>query len=157
MRNYLSQMYQGPRSSQEFSDLWMLAEMLDGQLDIAYRHGGKPAVDWLLVHDDACEHALSRIGAQVAYLRSGDRRVYDAIVTSKPPGESDILPSWALEEARTHSTAMWKQDQRVTGKSSPTPAAPAGAGPPRLPPDPKRKVRQRGKFANGDAAATPQK
>ena len=154
VRNYLSQLYKGPRDTQEFCDLWTMAEMIDSSLDIAYRQGGKPAVDWLLLNDDNAEHILSRIGAQVAFLRCGDR-VYDAIVTAKPPGESDLLPSWALQEVRDHSTQVWKQEQRVVARpTAASPVTPAGAA---AAPGAKGKgaVRKRGKFANGGAPATP--
>jgi hypothetical protein len=157
VRNYLSQLYKGPRDTQEFYDLWTLAEMVDTSLDNAYRHGGKPAVDWVLLNDDNTEHSMSRIGAQVAFLRSGDRRVYDAIVTSKPPGESDLLPSWALQEAREHSTQLWKQEKRVEEKPSRTsPVVPPGAA---VTPKGKAKggLRKRGKFTEGGDAAAPSK
>ena len=141
--------------------------MVDGQLDIVYRSAGKPGVDHLLLNNDAIEHALSRIGAQVAFLRSGDRRVYDALATSKPPGQSDIVPAWALEEARTHSTALWKQEQRTTGRNSQPGHGAQPKPPPPRPPPPGGKgagaaaakggARKRGKFADGatGAAASP--
>ena len=160
----MSQLYSGPKDTQEYADLWTLGEMVDGQLDITYRSHGKQGVDYLLLNNDAIAHALSRIGAQVAYLRSGDRRVYDALATSKPPGQSDIVPSWALEEARTHSTALWKQEQRTTGKSSQQRSSQPGITP--IPPEapggkggaaPPKGPRKRGKFADGapGAAAPP--
>ena len=83
---------------------------MDGQLDIAYRSYGVAGVNQVLFYDDTAEHIMSRLGAQIACIRFGDRRVYDAIVTAKPPGESDILPSWALTEARDHSKALCNQE-----------------------------------------------
>ena len=128
VRNYMSQLYGGSRTSQEYYDLWTYAEMVDARLDDAYRSHGLSGVNYLLASDDTLEHMLSRIGAQVAFLQSGDRRVYDALVTSRPPGQSDLVPQWALEEARNHSKSVWQQEQRVTGHSRPSPpTAPSGA------------------------------
>ena len=85
----MSQLYAGLRSSQEYFDLWTYAEMIDSRLGEAYRGHGINGVNYLLTTDDTLEHMLSRIGAQVVFLQSGDRRVYEAIVTSRPPGQSD--------------------------------------------------------------------
>ena len=76
--------------------MWTMRDILDGQLDIAYRGYGVAGVNHVLMYDDKAEHIMSRLGVQIAYIRCAIRRVYDAIVTAKPPGESDILPSWAL-------------------------------------------------------------
>ena len=154
----MSTHYKGSRSSQEFADLWLMSEVLDAKLDEAYRASGVNGVNWVLHNDDLAEHVMARLGAQIAYLRSGDRRLYEAIVTAKPPGESDILPAWCLSEARDHSTALWKQEGRVAGppaKASqprvPQPPVPPDAEP--IAPGPKARVRKRGKFADGGPGA----
>ena len=96
--------------------MWTMGEILDGQLDIAYRGYGVAGVNHVLLYDDNAEHIMLRLGAQIAYIRCGDRRVYDATVIAKPPGESDILLSWALTEARDHSKALYNQECRVSGR-----------------------------------------
>ena len=170
VRAYLSTHYKGGSGTQEYADLWTLAEIIDGMLDAAYRSGGLDAVNYVLWYDDTAEHIMARVGAQIAYLRSGDRRVYNAIITAKPPGESDILPDWALQEARDHSKALYNQECRVAG-SAPAKAprhpavAPPGAAVPAAPnavqPGPKatpRAKRTRGKkepYAAGGAAPSP--
>ena len=159
IRAYLATHYKGSTATQEYADLWTMAEILDGQLDAAYRSYGVNGVNHILLHDDYAEHIMARLGAQIAYLRSGDRRVYDAIVTAKPPGESDILPSWALSDARDHSKAMFNQEGRVTGSSPQRarPARPSTPGDVEVP-QPKAaakpKTRQRGKM-DGAAPKAP--
>ena len=44
---------------------------MDLALVRAYVAGWKPAVDWALLYDDGIEHMIARIGALVAFLRTG--------------------------------------------------------------------------------------
>ena len=144
--------------------MWMMAEVLDARLDEMYRQYGKQGVDWVLMNEDMAEHVMSRIGAQIAYMCCGDRRVYDALVSTKPPGESDIVPAWALSEARDHSKQLFNQECRVQGVQRP--AARAAASPPAAPGQAaaagkagaKPRVRNRGKFRqDGTPPPTPEK
>ena len=94
----------------------MIAENVDIEVDQAYRYGGVPWLNYSLNTSDTLEHGLSRIGAQIAYLRTGDNRMYAELTTSKPPGDSDVLPDWALAAARDQSKALFQQHQRAAGK-----------------------------------------
>ena len=159
IRSYLAQHYKGSMATQKYADLWTMGEILDGQLDNAYRTHGVDGVNHILWYDDLAEHIMARLGAQIAYLRCGDRRVYDAIVTAKPPGESEILPSWALAEARDHSKALYNQECRVSGKAPKEvapklkAASPADAAAPQNT-EPKR-IRKRGKNLPDGAPKAP--
>ena len=62
-----------------------MGKLLDARLDEVYRSHGKPGVDWRLCYEDGAEVIVSRIGAQFVFLRSGDRRAYDAPIIAKPP------------------------------------------------------------------------
>ena len=117
MRNYMASHYPGASGDQQFQDLWALAELIDIRADAEYQAGGVPRLNWALQNDDSLEHMLSRIGGQVAYIRTGDRRVFHALSTSKPPGQSDIVPEWALSEARDHSKQLFNEEFRVAGKA----------------------------------------
>ena len=116
-----------------------MGELLDGQPDIAYRSYGVAGVNQVLLYDDNAEHIMSRLGAQIAYIRCGDRRVYDAIVTATPPRESDILRTWALTEAIDHSKALYNQDA-AADTTVIAPGATAKA----------KGTRKRGQIAEGD-------
>ena len=88
-------------------DLWLIAESVDLVVHSRYLAGGVPAVDYALDHEDALEHQLSRLGAERNYLRTGDYQAYLSVLTSKPAGESDILPAWSVDAARD-TRAMWR-------------------------------------------------
>ena len=94
-----------------------MGEILDGQLDIAYRGYGVAGVNHVLMYDDKAEHIMSRLGVQIAYIRCAIRRVYDAIVTAKPPGESDILPSWAVTRPETTARRSTTRSAMSRGES----------------------------------------
>ena len=130
VRNYMSSHYPGSRGDQQFHDLWALAELTDIRVDAEYQAGGVPRLNGALQNDDSLEHMLSRIGGQVAYIRTGDRRVFDALSTSKPPGQSDIVPEWALSEARDHSKQLFNEELRVSGRvlKQATPVTPSAKG-----------------------------
>ena len=57
--------------------VWLGAEIVDLEVDRAYRAGGVEAGHHELAHNDTLEHLLSELGAQLAYLHTGDRRMYD--------------------------------------------------------------------------------
>ena len=146
-----------------------MAEIVDSQPDQAYRAYGLDGVNRVLLYGDDAEHILVRLASQIAY-----RRICDTIVTANPPGESDILPFYALAGARDHSKARYNQECRVTGTSpakssrlvAEAAAAPAGAAVPQagagITVQPKgtwpKGTRKRGKFAEAGAdtaAASP--
>ena len=87
--------------------------MIDIEADKAYSAGGVPMLQWTLETSDTLEHLLSRLGAEIALLKYGDAQMYADLITSKPPGEADILPSWAVAAARDSSKALHQQQQRL--------------------------------------------
>ena len=105
--------YPGSRQGQEWHDLWNVASSIDMTLELAHRSGGCPGLCQALDADDRIEHWLSRIGAQVAYLRSGDRRVLDHLQSGRAPGDSELLPEWAIDGARSESKSLYLQQGRV--------------------------------------------
>ena len=105
--------FTGSKQGQRYADLWLTAEMIDLEIDRAYQSGGLPAIQWALGYSDTLEHKLARIGAEIAYIRTGDSRMFSDLLTSKPPGASDILPTWAISAARDGVKAGYQQAQRV--------------------------------------------
>ena len=94
-----------------------MAESVDLTLEIAHRQGGYPSVCSALDTDDRLEHWLSHIGAQVGIVFTGDEAMRRALQTSKAPGDSHLLPSWALEEAQSTAKAEFKADQRIRAQA----------------------------------------
>ena len=115
VRLYMSNYYPGEKNGQTFEDLWLAAELVDCELDRAYRIGGLAGVNGALASNDTLEHLLSRIGAQVALARTGDHGMYRSLLTSRPPGQSDILPEWSLTAARDVAKVQHLQQVRVKG------------------------------------------
>ena len=114
-RAYFSAHYTGSRRGRSWQDLWLTCEMVDLEVDKAYTASGLEGVHFALATSDTLEHMLARLGAEIAYLQYRDEGMYQLLLTSKPPGESDILPSWALDVARDQSKALWLQAGRVAG------------------------------------------
>ena len=114
VRCYMSMHYPG-KKDRTYQDLWLTAEMIDLEVDRAYQWGGLPGLQHALATSDSLEHMLSRIGAEIALHRTGDARMFADLLTSKPPGDSDILPTWALNAACDVSKALHQQASRVRG------------------------------------------
>ena len=112
VRSWMTVRYPGKKGGR-YADLYTLAEMVDIGCDAAYQRGGLPALAVHLATDDNVEHMLSRIGAEVALCRSGDITAFQDLLTSRPPGNSDILPHWRLGEARDYSKQLHLQRARA--------------------------------------------
>jgi len=93
--------------------LYTICELIDLQANEAYVAGGLPALEYWLQTSDSAEHMLARIGAEVALIHTGDLRAFHQLLTSRPPGGSDILPQWALTAARDYSKQITAQAERA--------------------------------------------
>ena len=113
IREWLALHYTGSRRGQEWRDLWCTAESVDLTLDAAFRSHSDVGVQHMLDHDDRLEHWMSRIGAQVAWLKTGDATFLDLMQTSRPPGEGHVLPDWAVTAARDQGKSLFQQEGRV--------------------------------------------
>jgi len=107
-------MYRGDKSGQEYKDLWNLAVSTDLTLEREYRDHGFQGVVWALNTDDRLEHWLSRLGAQVTFIRTGDRSVLNAVQSANAPGDGDLLPTWSLEAARAQNKSEFQARQRCS-------------------------------------------
>ena len=103
VREFMTLYYKGPKSGQEFRDLWQVACNIDSTLDIAHKAGaptrqGFAYVEHALQTDDRLEHWLNRISAQISYLRAGkNTALLDALQSGLPPGDDDLAPQWKME------------------------------------------------------------
>ena len=128
-RAFLDSHWQGSKTAgTKFTDLWTFAEAVDLQLGEAHRTGGITAVNWLLSSSDTLEHMLARLGAEFTLQVSGDWTMFQSMLTSKPPGESHLMPEWAVEKARVHSKlehqqAAWLRGEPLNADGEPTGAA----------------------------------
>jgi len=91
----------------------MVAELVDLEVDKAYRAGGIPMLNWTLATNDSLEHLLSRLGAEIVLQRTGDKASYEELVSVKPPGECDVLPERSVVAARDRAKAAYLQSQRL--------------------------------------------
>ena len=114
-RDYLAMHYRGDRKVQEWHDLWSIAQSVDIALEMEHKAGGYSRVCWALDNDNRLEHWLSRIGAQVAHLRTGDQVMLTELQTGLAPGDADILPSYSIEAGRTEGRALYLQQGRIRG------------------------------------------
>ena len=101
-----------PRN-QEFNNQWHSATVADMRLEEADRMGptGK---SYALAHDDQLETLLRQLASAREFKLTGDASAAERILAVKAPGSS-ILPAWLADEARAHSTALWKQGIRTRG------------------------------------------
>ena len=70
-------------------------------------------VNWQLTNDDSLEHMLTRIGAEINYRLTGDYAAYRDLLSCKPPGGADVVPSWRVVESRDLAKALHTQGTRV--------------------------------------------
>ena len=112
VRAYLAMHYPGRRDTSTYRDLWLVGEMIDLEVDRAYQAGGLARVTLELQASDTLEHMLARVGAEIAYCCTGDKGMFQELLTSKPPGDSNILPDWAVTAGREQSRALYVQQGR---------------------------------------------
>ena len=108
----------------------MACESADLTLEEAHQLGGYQAVCFALESDDRLEAWLTRLAAQVAFLRTGERATLVQLQSSKPPGYSDLAPSWAVAAARDNAKALYQQRGRIGkgGRANPDSDDGNGAG-----------------------------
>jgi len=86
-REYFAIYFKGDRHGQEYRDLWTVCFGVDDKLDLAYRHGGYPGVQYALATDAMLEHWLTRLGSQINYVRTGNAEMKVALQSSQAPGD----------------------------------------------------------------------
>ena len=119
VRQYLTLFYRGPKNTQEWNDMWNIAQSVDGTLEIAYRHHGYPGVTNALDTDDRLEHWFSRKGAEVAFDLTGDASMKRELQSSLAPGNSHIIPGWVVAVARDVTKQLYLQQGRISGSLPP--------------------------------------
>ena len=69
----------------------------------------------MLASDDSLEIGLRRLAAYVYESRTHDRTGARAMLAIAPPGgNSDIAPSWLVDNATTHSRVEYQRSERVS-------------------------------------------
>ena len=111
---FLSSWGTAPRT-QQFTDLWHTAATSDLRLDELSK-GGPQALAWGLQNDDIVEGLLRQLAAARFFKISGDAEGAARMLGFANP-ESSIAPGWLEDEARSHSTAMYKQGLRTRTKT----------------------------------------
>jgi len=114
VRAFFLNYYSGEQKTQRFRDLYTLAEMVDIIVHRAYTASGLEEVVHALATDDSLEHALSRLGAEITLIRTGDYSAFRDLCSCEPPGQAEVLPSWSLDGARDRSKQLRLQRARNT-------------------------------------------
>ena len=73
-------------------------------------------VNRVLATSDRMEHLMARIGAEMTLQVSGDWAMFESLLTSRPPGETHILPEWAVTQARNVSKVEHQQRAWLSGE-----------------------------------------
>ena len=113
IRIYLQNNWKGNREAgMKYHDLWCFAELVDLEAAEAHMQGGMAWLNYTLATSDRIEHALSRLGAEFALQQTGDYTMFEALLSSRPPGHEHVLPDWAITAARNqskieHQQAAW--------------------------------------------------
>ena len=136
-----------------------MAELVDLEVAAFHARGGITAVNWALATSDQPEHVLARLGAEMTLQLTGDWEMFEQLLSTRPPGKSQVLPDWAVVAARGHSKVVHQQQQWLRGDGQASDGDGGGA-PSRLrnrPKKPKAKADAgKGKGKDGQqAAATP--
>ncbi len=111
MREWLSGRYKGERSQKnpEWTDLWNAASEVDFTL---LRNKGYEAA--VLASDDGLEMKLRRLASYAHLVRTGDLQSATMFLAIKPPGaETDVAPTWLVNEATLYSKAEHQRGERV--------------------------------------------
>ena len=116
MREWLSQRYKGDRSPKnaEWTDLWNAACEIDFAL---IRNRGNEAA--MLASDDGLEIKLRRLASYAHMVRTGDLQCATMFLAIQPPGaETDVAPSWLLDDATLYSKKEHQRSERVAKNKS---------------------------------------
>ena len=115
LKEYLTFYCKKPKKGQSWDDLWVIAENADATLLLAYQANGYYGVVHALNTDGRLEHALSRIGAEVALSVTGDYDMYRELQTGSAPGSQHVLPDWRITSARDLTRSLYLQRGRLAG------------------------------------------
>ena len=113
VRDWITQSFQGSKSSEVWVDLWTIATSLDYRLSEAAL-GGDAEVVRLLNSDDTIELQFRRLASYVYTERTGDVAGGNRMLGQPAPGtRADVAPSWLVDEVTSHSKAEYQRSERV--------------------------------------------
>jgi len=125
---YLERYYPGDRSGGKYLLLYQSLEGADTTIREARNYGGEDAVNYVLDSNNQLEIAINGMAVEWDVLLHGDSAAAAANLAVRPPGQSDLLPNWALESGRNVSRDLFRQHERVSGGGSSGHHNAAGAG-----------------------------
>ena len=87
-------------------------------------------MNWALATSDRLEHTLARLGAEFSLQVTGDWTMFTNMLTTQPPGESHVMPEWAVAQARLsskneHQQRAWLKGEYIDDDGNPAPAGEA--------------------------------
>ena len=115
-REWISQQFQGSKTSALWVDLWNVASTIDFTLG---RCPNAASESQVLATDDYLEIGLRRLASYVYETRTKDATGARQMLALTAPGASvDIAPSWMVTDATAHSKAEYQRDERVSFAAS---------------------------------------
>ena len=113
MREWWQAVWGAAAPSQQRSDTWHSAVVIDMRI-AEFSRQGPEALAAGLASDDVLEGLLRQLASARELALTGDVAAANRILGFRMPGEG-ITPGWLLDDARTHSTAIYKQGRRARG------------------------------------------
>ena len=115
MRAYMMNSWPITKKGDLFADLYLCAEITDGELDGAHRAFGSTGVGNLLMTSNTIEHLITKIAAEHVRLKYGDECMYQDLLTAQPLGDADLFPKWRIDGSRDVSKVLLQQTARLWG------------------------------------------
>ena len=112
LREWINRRFQGEKSNK--NPTWIHAWHTATECDFAVMRAGVGNEMALLASDDGLEMKLRELASCVHYWRTGDLSSSTNMLAVKPPGtETDVAPSWLVDESTNLSHAERQRQQRV--------------------------------------------
>jgi len=108
---FIERYWPGPKESELYSSIYVMARTLDSSLEATYRATGQPGVDWYLSTDPNCETTLNFVASQWHLITHGDLAGSLRMQGVQPP-TGDLAPNWAIQDAVATSRALYQEAER---------------------------------------------
>jgi hypothetical protein len=115
LRDWCERYYAGEKNGAAYLNTYTIAVGADAEIEAAYRYQGIDGVNARLDESDTLETAMNVLGVHHAVGLTGDTRLGDHLLMVKPPGQTQVLPQGLIEDARSESAALYKQETRSGG------------------------------------------
>jgi hypothetical protein len=115
LRDWCERYYAGDKTGAAYLNAYTIAVNADAEIEMSYRGGGIDGLNRTLDASDTLETAMNVLGTHHAVGLTGDVRMGEQLLMVKPPGQTQILPNTVIEDARSESASVYKQEGRSGG------------------------------------------